>query len=375
MDQRAVDPAPRTRRPHRAAATVHRGRARGRPHRADAVRRGGPRPAARSSRSACRRSARSATSSGFLWVDEVPLDPAVLVPKRWDAATTPRGARGRARRRSPRTSRSPSRPTSSNRRFGRWPRNGAGRPGDLFMAIRVAVTGRTATPPLFDTLVALGRDRVLARLDRALEALPGVVTGLRGARRIGLIVARRPRRPGRSRSSGRAILPDGWSQAANAISPWLLVAFLLGSTMPDDRWAAAAGVGTLLLALVGYYAMVELRYGYGAGTGALIFWGAGAAIGGPVFGVAGHWWRTSASHRRRAAAIGLLAAVVHRRGAVPRPDPARPGRGCRVRRRRGGRPARVRAVARRPARRVRRDRAGAAPGRARLHRVPVAVRA
>ena len=43
--------------------------------------------------------------------------------------------------------------------------------GDLFMAIRVAVTGRTATPPLFDTLVALGRARVLARLDRALAVL------------------------------------------------------------------------------------------------------------------------------------------------------------------------------------------------------------
>ena len=44
--------------------------------------------------------------------------------------------------------------------------------GDLFMAIRVAVTGRTATPPLFDTLVALGRDRTLERLDRAIEILP-----------------------------------------------------------------------------------------------------------------------------------------------------------------------------------------------------------
>ena len=43
--------------------------------------------------------------------------------------------------------------------------------GDLFMAIRVAVTGRTATPPLFDTLVALGKDRVLARLDRAIQRL------------------------------------------------------------------------------------------------------------------------------------------------------------------------------------------------------------
>jgi glutamyl/glutaminyl-tRNA synthetase len=39
------------------------------------------------------------------------------------------------------------------------------------MAIRVAVTGRTATPPLFQTLVALGRARVLARLDAAIEVL------------------------------------------------------------------------------------------------------------------------------------------------------------------------------------------------------------
>jgi glutamyl-tRNA synthetase len=39
------------------------------------------------------------------------------------------------------------------------------------MAIRVAVTGRTATPPLFDSLVALGRDRTLARLAAARDLL------------------------------------------------------------------------------------------------------------------------------------------------------------------------------------------------------------
>jgi glutamyl-tRNA synthetase len=43
--------------------------------------------------------------------------------------------------------------------------------GDLFMAIRVAVTGRAATPPLFDTLVALGRERTLARLEAAEQSL------------------------------------------------------------------------------------------------------------------------------------------------------------------------------------------------------------
>ena len=43
--------------------------------------------------------------------------------------------------------------------------------GDLFMAIRVATTGQTATPPLFDTLVALGRDRTLQRIDDAINSL------------------------------------------------------------------------------------------------------------------------------------------------------------------------------------------------------------
>lgn len=37
-------------------------------------------------------------------------------------------------------------------------------PKELFMTIRVAVTGRTATPPLFDTLAVLGKSESLARL-------------------------------------------------------------------------------------------------------------------------------------------------------------------------------------------------------------------
>jgi glutamyl-tRNA synthetase len=45
--------------------------------------------------------------------------------------------------------------------------------GDLFMAIRVAITGRTAAPPLFDTLVALGYEKTLQRLDAARVALAG----------------------------------------------------------------------------------------------------------------------------------------------------------------------------------------------------------
>ena len=107
----------------------------------------------------------------------------------------------------------------------------------------------------------------------------------------------------------QSVLPTGWSQAANAISPWLLVAFLVGSVMPDRTSAVVAGVATLALALVGYYATTTVRYGIGGGTNALIFWGLGAIVGGPVFGLGGHAWRAG-DHRSRAIALGLLAAAL-----------------------------------------------------------------
>ena len=107
---------------------------------------------------------------------------------------------------------------------------------------------------------------------------------------------------------GQGALGDDWSQAANAISPWLLVAFLVGSVFPDRRGAAAAGVATLVLALVGYYAMTTIRFGIGGGTSSLVFWGIGALAGGAVFGLAGQAWRNG-DDRWRAAAIGLVAAV------------------------------------------------------------------
>jgi glutamyl-tRNA synthetase len=43
------------------------------------------------------------------------------------------------------------------------------KPGDFFKPLRVAVTGRTVSPPLFGSMELLGRDRVLARIDAAIE--------------------------------------------------------------------------------------------------------------------------------------------------------------------------------------------------------------
>ena len=43
--------------------------------------------------------------------------------------------------------------------------------GQLFGALRVAVTGRTAAPPLFQTMAVLGKERCLKRIEAALDRL------------------------------------------------------------------------------------------------------------------------------------------------------------------------------------------------------------
>jgi glutamyl-tRNA synthetase len=44
--------------------------------------------------------------------------------------------------------------------------------GQLFGVLRVAVTGRTAAPPLFQTMAVLGRERCLKRIETALDGRP-----------------------------------------------------------------------------------------------------------------------------------------------------------------------------------------------------------
>jgi glutamyl-tRNA synthetase len=43
--------------------------------------------------------------------------------------------------------------------------------GKLAQPVRVAVTGTTVSPPLFETMVLLGKDRTLRRIDAALEKI------------------------------------------------------------------------------------------------------------------------------------------------------------------------------------------------------------
>ena len=117
---------------------------------------------------------------GFLFVDRLEIDPALLVPKRWDAATTLAGLVA-ARDAIATLDSVVFEADELEPILRRLAEERGWKAGDLFMAIRVAVTGRTATPPLFDTLVALGRERTLARLDAAIAALgEPEVSGLAG---------------------------------------------------------------------------------------------------------------------------------------------------------------------------------------------------
>lgn len=107
---------------------------------------------------------------GFLFVSNLDPDVAAIVPKHWDAATTAAGLRA-ARGAIADVGRVAWEADEIEPPLRRLVEDRGWQVGDLFMAIRVAVTGRTATPPLFDTMVALGYERTLSRLDHAIEKL------------------------------------------------------------------------------------------------------------------------------------------------------------------------------------------------------------
>lgn len=46
--------------------------------------------------------------------------------------------------------------------------------GQLFGILRVAVTGKTVSPPLFETMEVIGKETVLARIQQAIELLEGL---------------------------------------------------------------------------------------------------------------------------------------------------------------------------------------------------------
>jgi hypothetical protein len=107
---------------------------------------------------------------------------------------------------------------------------------------------------------------------------------------------------------GQSVLPDGLRQVANSISVWVVVAFFVGTIASTPRSASVAGFVALVAALIGYYGMIWIRFGYSGGGSSLVLWTVGALLGGVVFGPSGWYWRRTTGNAR-IAAIALLAAV------------------------------------------------------------------
>ena len=117
------------------------------------------------------------TLTEFLFATALEHDHASLVPKRWDAATTAQ-ALAAARPLIAEAIGEGDQPLLDAEdplevQLRALAESSGWKSGDLFMALRVAVTGRTATPPLFDSMRLLGRTRVLAHLDAAAKLVSG----------------------------------------------------------------------------------------------------------------------------------------------------------------------------------------------------------
>jgi glutamyl-tRNA synthetase len=106
----------------------------------------------------------------FFFLDRLDYDPALLVPKGLDAAQTRAAlatALGRLRDAvafTAETLEAVLRPLAEALGL---------KTGQLFGTLRVATTGRTVAPPLFQTMEVLGRARSLARVEDALDRLGG----------------------------------------------------------------------------------------------------------------------------------------------------------------------------------------------------------
>jgi glutamyl-tRNA synthetase len=110
--------------------------------------------------------------SGFFFRDEIDLDPALLIGKKMDEASS-LDALQKARDLvagldpfAPETLEQPLRDLAAALGV---------KAGPLFGILRGAVTGQRVSPPLFETMAIMGRERTLAQMDEGLALLRGAV--------------------------------------------------------------------------------------------------------------------------------------------------------------------------------------------------------
>lgn len=114
-------------------------------------------------------------------------------------------------------------------------------------------------------------------------------------------------------------LPGAWNQLANSGAVWSAVAFVGGALLArrgSARLAAVGGLGAEVGLVVGYYGYAEFGRD---GMGDLLFplvWLGMACVAGPLFGVAGHWWRRGEGARVRVAGLAAFAGLFGMEGVM-----------------------------------------------------------
>ncbi|MER5480133.1 DUF6518 family protein [Streptomyces sp. NPDC002734] len=116
---------------------------------------------------------------------------------------------------------------------------------------------------------------------------------------------------------GQGWLPGAWNQIANSGAVWSVAAFAAGALVSARKAglpavglpaAAVAGLCAESGLVVGYYGYAEVaRDGMGSVFAPLVWLGM-AFVAGPLFGVAGSWWR-GARPRHRVVGLAALAGV------------------------------------------------------------------
>ncbi|MEI7030635.1 DUF6518 family protein [Streptomyces pratensis] len=114
-------------------------------------------------------------------------------------------------------------------------------------------------------------------------------------------------------------LPGAWNQLANSGAIWSASAFVAGALLARRNTLLQAAVGGLAAEaglVVGYYGYAEFgREGMGSPLFPLI-WLAMACVAGPLFGVAGQWWRCGKDVRRRVVGLAALAGLFGMEGVM-----------------------------------------------------------
>jgi Family of unknown function (DUF6518) len=124
----------------------------------------------------------------------------------------------------------------------------------------------------------------------------GHISRVAGPLVVGIVI-------GVATSFGQGTLHLPWAALVNAISPWLLGAFVAGAPQRRPWSGALAGGGACLIEVVSYYAATAVR-GNAVASSEIALWIGCAVIGGPVFGYAAmSWWRGGDPKKRLAGAV------------------------------------------------------------------------